>query len=153
MSDKQPINTHVRLFDLVRQQRVELHEQNLISDEEYAWLSGGPMAISPKGGSPSVERLEDYDQMRSKLAVLETELQTTRLDLTRAALWAANLKICLGTFKSTLRDFVQGVHPTKWESKEPRVIGFGLEFDRLKELLARADPEPFPRSAIEETKA
>lgn len=50
-----------RLFDLVRQQRMELHESGLISDKEYADLA---MA---KG---SVERLETYDELRSELADL-----------------------------------------------------------------------------------
>ncbi len=67
-SRKQPINTHVRLFDLVRQQRAELHDDGLITSEEYAWLSGGAgMAVSDKGGSPSPRRLEDYDDMRKQL--------------------------------------------------------------------------------------
>jgi len=57
------INTNVRLFDLVRVMRSELHEADLITDEEYSWLlSEAPMA---KGsGSPSPRRLEDYDRAR-----------------------------------------------------------------------------------------
>lgn len=68
---KPAINTHVRLFDLVRQQRSELHEADLITDEEYAWLSGAaPMANSKDGGSPSPRRLEDYDDIRAELTRL-----------------------------------------------------------------------------------
>jgi hypothetical protein len=64
MSD---INTNTRLFDLGRQMRVELHRADLITDDEYAWLSGGsPMATSKDGGSPSPRRLEDYDELLTK---------------------------------------------------------------------------------------
>ena len=70
---KQPINTSLRLFDLVRFMRSELHEAELISDEEYGWLCyGSDMAVSPKGGSPSRARLEEYDEMRAELAALRT---------------------------------------------------------------------------------
>lgn len=65
LKKKQPINTHVRLFDLVRQQRAELHEQDLITDDEYAWLCSHDPLNSKKPGSPSVMRLEDYDQLRA----------------------------------------------------------------------------------------
>jgi hypothetical protein len=69
---KQPLNTHVRLFDLVRQQRSELHQADLITDDEYVWLSGGAkLASDPKGGSPSPRRLEDYDEMRSRLTAAD----------------------------------------------------------------------------------
>ena len=65
------INTNVRLFDLVRYSRASLHEDELITDEEYAWLCGGAeMANSPKGGSPSPRRLEDYDEIRKQLEAL-----------------------------------------------------------------------------------
>lgn len=63
------INTNVRLFDLVRHQRAALHEDELITDEEYAWLCGSGMAGSPQGGSPSPRRLEDYDRMREQLRI------------------------------------------------------------------------------------
>jgi hypothetical protein len=59
-----PIN--VRLFDLVRYMRSELHHANLITDEEYAWLiMEAPLAQGV--GSPSPRRLEDYDDIRAKL--------------------------------------------------------------------------------------
>lgn len=71
---KQPINTHVRLFDLVRHQRAELHTAELITDEEYHWLCyGSGMATSPKGGSPSPRRLEDYDALRARLTAAEAD--------------------------------------------------------------------------------
>ena len=58
------INTNVRLFDLVRFMRSELHEAELITTDEYSWLlSEAPMA---KGsGSPSPRRLEDYDRVKA----------------------------------------------------------------------------------------
>ena len=66
--EARPINTSLRLFDLVRFMRSELHEQNLITDDEYAWLCSSEMAMSESGGSPSPRRLEDYDQLRAELA-------------------------------------------------------------------------------------
>jgi hypothetical protein len=76
MSDKAAINTNVRLFDLVRYSRAELHHEGLITDEEYAWLCvNAPMATSPKGGSPSRQRLEDYDEIRAKIISLEADKQ------------------------------------------------------------------------------
>lgn len=61
------INTHVRLFDLVRYMRQELHAADLINDEEYSWLClESDMARSSKGGSPSPRRLEDYDELRKR---------------------------------------------------------------------------------------
>jgi hypothetical protein len=68
MSD---INTHVRMFDLVRYCRATLHEDGLITDKEYAWLCVAPMATSPSGGSPSARRLEDYDQLQARIKRLE----------------------------------------------------------------------------------
>jgi hypothetical protein len=68
------INTNVRLFDLVRFMRSELHEADLITDREYGWLCAeAPMA---KGqGSPSPRRLEDYDEIRSKMRRMEDALR------------------------------------------------------------------------------
>ncbi len=63
-----------RLFDLVRYQRGELFEADLITEEEYSWLlSESPLA---KGsGSPSPRRLESYDHVRAKIVSLETALK------------------------------------------------------------------------------
>ena len=72
MSD---INTNVRLFDLVRHCRANLHEEGLITDKEYAWLCAeAPMATS-SGGSPSARRLEDYDQLRERIKRMEETLR------------------------------------------------------------------------------
>lgn len=68
MSEKPNINTSYRLFDLVRYMRSELHKAELITDEEYGWLCfESEMATSPKKGSPSRQRLEDYDELRAQL--------------------------------------------------------------------------------------
>ena len=68
------INTNRRLFDLVRVMRSELHEADLISDEEYSWLlSEAPMA--KRSGSPSPRRLEDYDDMRARMKRMESALK------------------------------------------------------------------------------
>ncbi len=68
------INTSERLFDLVRYMRSALHEGGLITDQEYAWLcSDAPMATSPSGGSPSARRLEEYGEMKKRIASLEKD--------------------------------------------------------------------------------
>ena len=55
-----------RLFDLVRYMRVELHEEGLITDREYAWLaSEAPPSIGLD--STYTRRLEDYDEMQAAL--------------------------------------------------------------------------------------
>ena len=93
LKKKQPINTHVRLFDLVRFMRAELHEQNLITDEEYSWLcAGSPMAISPRGGSPSPRRLEDYDDLRAELAAERKALAEERGKV-RALIYAGQMAL------------------------------------------------------------
>lgn len=64
-SGTEPLN--LRLFDLVRHQRSELHQAGLITDEEYTYLVGQ--------GNTSVKRLESYDHMRAKLAEIITTSQ------------------------------------------------------------------------------
>jgi len=60
--------TNARLFDLVRFMRAELHQAELITDDEYVWLcADAPLATSKNGGSPSPRRLEDYDELRKRL--------------------------------------------------------------------------------------
>jgi len=53
------IKDNIRLLDLVRQARLWLHKQELITDDEYVDLA--------TIGSGSARRLEDYDDIRSKL--------------------------------------------------------------------------------------
>lgn len=84
------INTNRRLFDLVRFMRSELHEADLITDEEYSWLlSEAPMAKG--GGSPSPRRLEDYD--RVKASYLEALEMCERSKNTAVNKWVARLKV------------------------------------------------------------
>lgn len=75
--EKPAINTNVRLFDLVRFMRAELHEAQLITDDEYTWLSAdSPMASNgPGGGSPSPRRLEDYDELRQRLEAVTAKVE------------------------------------------------------------------------------
>ena len=68
------INTNTRLFDLVRYMRAELHDADLITDAEYAWLTAeADNAKTPLGGSPSPRRLEDYDEIKARLDELEED--------------------------------------------------------------------------------
>jgi hypothetical protein len=64
-----------RLWDLVRQQRSELHGDGLISDEEYA-------ALASDGGA--VARLETYDEMRADLHALRAALAEAQASLAAA---------------------------------------------------------------------
>lgn len=76
------INSNVRLFDLVRYMRKELHEAELITDEEYSWLlSVAEFASCEEGGSPSPRRLEDYDDLRKKLQEVSKERDELLLKL------------------------------------------------------------------------
>jgi len=56
--------TNQRLFDLVRQQRMELRAADLISDEEYLELAKEHAAVA---------RLEDYGDLRERIRTLEAE--------------------------------------------------------------------------------
>lgn len=76
------INSNVRMFDLVRYMRRELHEAELISEEEYFWLCAeAELATSPDGGSPSRDRLEDYDELRKNANRLAALLEDPPLPL------------------------------------------------------------------------
>jgi hypothetical protein len=94
MARNPELNTHVRLFDLVRFMRGELHQADLITDEEYAWLCmEAPLAKG--GGSPSPRRLEDYDDIRANMAALRNGLValTRSTDYTADQLRAAAASI------------------------------------------------------------
>jgi predicted nuclease with TOPRIM domain len=63
-----PILDSIRLFDLVRFQRHQLHDEGLITNEEYsALVSGAPGAVS---------RLESYDEIRSRLDQAKEDVTT-----------------------------------------------------------------------------
>ena len=57
-----------RLFDLVRQQRQELFDDDLITMEEYAYLMTDPQATG------AVKRLEEYDELRGRCRELDRQL-------------------------------------------------------------------------------
>jgi hypothetical protein len=81
---KQPINTHRRLFDLVRNCRARLHQEDLITDDEYAWLCSHEFPEDKgKPGSPSPRRLEDYDALRAQLAALPSKPEATATEALR----------------------------------------------------------------------
>ena len=69
------IKTDVRLFDLVRYMRSELHQANLITDAEFAWLLQANPGEPSQDGSPSRERLESYDELRARLEEAESRLK------------------------------------------------------------------------------
>jgi len=76
------INSNVRLFDLVRFMRTELHQAELITDEEYSWLCAeAELATAPEGGSPSPRRLEDYDDLRKLLTEKNAQIVALRESL------------------------------------------------------------------------
>ena len=54
--------TNQRLFDIVRYMRAEIHNAELITDDEYAELAMEHSAV---------DRLEDYDELRARLNKLE----------------------------------------------------------------------------------
>lgn len=58
---------HQRLWDLVRYCRSTLHQDNLVTDEEYVMLAED---------HPAVERLEDYDELHARVKNLETKLNS-----------------------------------------------------------------------------
>jgi len=65
------INENQRLRDLVRYARHFLHEENLITDEEFAAIVAVDDAVE------SVRRLENYDAMLAQIEALHGELRTT----------------------------------------------------------------------------
>lgn len=82
-AEKPAINTNVRLFDLVCYMRAELHDAQLIDDEEYAWL----LSNAPRAGG-SVDRLHDYDDVRAQLraTIAEKDREIERLKADKPAI-------------------------------------------------------------------
>jgi hypothetical protein len=83
---------------------------------------------------------------------LRADLAAARAEAERAALWAAHLKLHLGELQRKVADFVRGASPAEWRHKEPRIVGFGLEFEEMKRLAALKDPEPPPADAASESR-
>lgn len=79
---------HQRAWDLLRQMRGHLADENLISLEEYAWLAANAPGADagPGNGSPAPRRLESYDEMRAELAAARRAL--TAMTVERDALRA-----------------------------------------------------------------
>ena len=129
------INTNVRLFDLVRYMRSELHQASLITDAEYSWLCNGcEMANSPQGGSPSPRRLEDYKMLAcqsKRNAELQKQLEATKAYAERCKQDCINLSFAIDRI-----DYVCG------EPNEMEVSDYALHQDekhvveRVKEQLA-----------------
>lgn len=88
-----------RLLDLVRQQRQELHEAGLITDEEYAALAADGDAVA---------RLEGYDRLRQelqKVTAYAAEREQARHDLLSClpAELRARVQRCPGCDRYSLR--------------------------------------------------
>lgn len=68
--------TESRLFDLARHQRHELADAKLISMEEFGMLVADATGKGP--GSPSRNRLEEYDAIRERMLKAEAEAASLR---------------------------------------------------------------------------
>lgn len=75
MSDPQPAFAcdYQRLWDLVRHQRSELLDAELITRDEYVALLADETKDRQAQGSPSPRRLESYDELRARLSAFEGE--------------------------------------------------------------------------------
>lgn len=72
-----------RILDLLRQLRGELHEQRLITDDEYAYLAGL--------GSQSARRLESYDDVSAKLKEALASRERLTLAINQGQSWSEAL--------------------------------------------------------------
>ena len=110
-------------------------------------------AILNANESKTVEVLPDGSiVVNDELTRLRTDLDAARAEAERAALWAAHLKLHLGELQRKVADFVRGASPAEWRHKEPRIVGFGLEFEEMKRFAALKDPEPPPADATSESR-
>lgn len=93
-------------------------------------------------------QLEDArDNHGEDAATLRSRLASCEGDLVRAGAWAASLKMHHWKLQQAVRDFVRGVLPATWKSKEPRVVGFGIEFEHMKAVEKEPDPAPAARES------
>jgi hypothetical protein len=74
---------HQRLWDLVRYERAELHDLDLITDAEYALLAED---------HPAVARLEEYDHLMFTEAQLQKEVGRLGTELVVAMSTIARLQ-------------------------------------------------------------
>lgn len=94
-----------RLFDLVRHCRIELHDEGLITDEEYAILADDPDSLSRLHGYDSLA--EELARLRDERAVHVGEIEHLRAENDRLKSKNARLKAAYGHMEqevSALRD-------------------------------------------------
>ena len=92
----------------------------------------------------SGDRHSDALFVKEGLEQALADLAAARAEAERSALWAAHLKLHLVELQRKVADFVRGASPAEWRHKEPRIVGFGLEFEEMKRFAALKDPEPPP---------
>ena len=120
-----------RLRDLVRQQRSELHDANLISDEEYA-------ALAMDGGA--VPRLMGYDEMRTQLAA---QAERVELEAYQAGFKAATESLMNG-FRKTESQLAAAQSELERLTNSNKVLSeecdlFIIEREKMRAALVQAD--------------
>ena len=108
--------------------------------------------LSPNGRLMIAVCAETYAVATGINNALRLDLAAARAEAERAALWAAHLKLHLGELQRKVADFVRGASSAEWRHKEPRIVGFGLEFEEMKRFAALKDPEPPPADATSESR-
>jgi hypothetical protein len=140
-AERAHISTNVRQFDLVRFMRSELHDADLITDDEYAWLCcEADMANSPKGGSPSPRRLEDYDSIKQRAE--RAEADSALLDFAEA-----HPEIGLGSSCPNIRivGFSQCAE-NGWRTMEFRGETYREALTKAKAALGGRDTNEYPKT-------
>lgn len=131
-----PLTDMQRMWDLVRQQRMELFESDLITQDEYAAL-----AVD----HPAVARLESYDELRSQAQKYKANLATARAELFEANKQLAETRGIAGELYAALDElrvrykslFNTHERPTyKYPEDSLRDLGSGLQ--NTDAALARA---------------
>ena len=135
-----------------------------------AWVKGGKLVsmrtvmcdgdgvfwltpeVKAKSTPQFFRELPEGPMDKTEVDRLRTDLAAARAEAERAALWAAHLKLHLGELQRKVADFVRGASPAEWRHKEPRIVGFGLEFEEMKRFAALKDPEPPPADATSESR-
>ena len=131
--------TKTRLWDLVRYQRSELLNADLITREEYAALLTDETKDAPGQGSPSPRRLESYDEVRARLTAAEAECATLREDNVNLTRGQANLIRALDASEAELESLRQQVEAVRtWLGNVLTGIAFKLdaESERTRQLIA-----------------